>query len=492
MRRLRTLLAALGLAALGIATGRPCAAGRLPRYGGDVRVQLARVPANLDPLRLAADEGACVAACVYEGLTRWDGTDVGPALARQWTHDDELRRWRFRLRGDVLFHDGTRCDAAAVVQSLQRLADPRQSPYAWLLAALTGWDDFAAGRTERIEGLDVVAADAVELAFASAVSDLPARLALPASSIARRRGDGWAGTGPFQVLTASPGLLRLAAFREHRAGRPYLDHVEFAASVPGASPLEGGGAELARVLALDPPPAAAARWRAPAARLGLALVQPQSRVLGSETVRHELAQRFDRAVFVRAALGGDGEATEGISPQGPRTVTSRGVEPGAAARASGPQERVRVVVGTSEPLLRALAERLQVHLYAMGLRADLVELPADDMALALSEQSYDVVVLGWTPPQPSTAALGPVAQAQLLATNLLQPILRGAMPDAWSPLRLATGKDPEQALLRGDLCVPLVLFHDRWQTTSDLLHVEIGAAAAGLGLESAHLDAHAR
>ncbi len=46
-------------------------------------------------------------------------------------------------------------------------------------------------------------------------------------------------------------------------------------------------------------------------------------------------------------------------------------------------------------------------------------------------------------------------------------------------------------LLRGDLCIPLVAFHDLWQTSSDLLNVELGVAMPTLGVASAHLEPHA-
>ena len=61
---------------------------------------------------------------VYEALTRRqkDGV-VGPSLATEWTQVTPLI-WRFKLRPNVKFHDGTPFTADDVVFSMQRLRDP--------------------------------------------------------------------------------------------------------------------------------------------------------------------------------------------------------------------------------------------------------------------------------------------------------------------------------------------------------------------------------
>ena len=112
----------------------PAAAGRLPRYGGDLRFRLAAVPLSMDPLRMRGDDDALVASCVYEGLTRWDSADLAPSLARQWVRDEDAKRWLFYLRTDAVFHDGTRCDANAVRQAFElqaAMAGKAQRLLAW-------------------------------------------------------------------------------------------------------------------------------------------------------------------------------------------------------------------------------------------------------------------------------------------------------------------------------------------------------------------------
>jgi MarR-like DNA-binding transcriptional regulator SgrR of sgrS sRNA len=465
----------------------PGHAGRLPRYGGTLRITVATLPASLDPLKLGGDDGAVLAACLYEGLTRRDSAGVAPALARTWTHDDEAQRWRFELRSDALFHDGTRCDAPAVARALERLADPRQSPYAWLLSDLTGWDEFAAGRTAHVEGIDVLDATEIELDFAARASDVPARLALPVAAIARRRGNDWLGTGPFEVTAAPAEVLRLIASRNHALGRPYLDRVEFAAGTDTAAASDAGTLPVTRVRPTETQLAGTIRRRSAASRLGFLLLNPQGQVLATDASRHRLAQSFDRKVFVRVVLEGDGEATEDLVPVDVRRIGTR-IGSSADDLETTPGQHARIVVSQAEPVLRALGERLQVHLYALGIPAAVEALPAAGLARELAQGHYDIAVLGWTPPQSTGERLMPVTALQYFASSVLQPTLGAAMPDAWAPARLAAAKEPAAVLLRGDLCIPLVFFHDLWQTPGEVLHLEPTPAGAGLDLRDTHLE----
>src|SRR5512140_1913587 len=80
----------------------------------------------LDPVIVTDSESVQVGELIYEGLVGWrDGsTDIAPQLAERWEVSADGKTWTFHLRDHVAFHDGTPCDAAAVVFSLERLMDP--------------------------------------------------------------------------------------------------------------------------------------------------------------------------------------------------------------------------------------------------------------------------------------------------------------------------------------------------------------------------------
>ena len=108
---LASLLATMAL--MGVLVDR-VESGQLPRYGGNVRIILNDIPTDLFPHRLSGDSGELVGSNLYEGLTRFSGRGIVPSLATTWVRSDDAKRWVFRLRRNVSFHDGTPCNAAAV------------------------------------------------------------------------------------------------------------------------------------------------------------------------------------------------------------------------------------------------------------------------------------------------------------------------------------------------------------------------------------------
>jgi peptide/nickel transport system substrate-binding protein len=94
-----------------------------PAIGGALRVGLSTDAATMDPHALNAGSTTLVLRQIYESLVaRGRDNQKVPALATGWSHP-EPTRWRFRLRPNVRFHDGSAFDADDVVFSLGRAAD---------------------------------------------------------------------------------------------------------------------------------------------------------------------------------------------------------------------------------------------------------------------------------------------------------------------------------------------------------------------------------
>lgn len=77
------------------------------------------------------------------------GGEYEPALARSWTLSDDGRRWRFRLREGLRFHDGTPVDAEVMRASIARMQRPDVGA---TLGAPAVWGQYLGGA--RIEALD--------------------------------------------------------------------------------------------------------------------------------------------------------------------------------------------------------------------------------------------------------------------------------------------------------------------------------------------------
>ena len=112
------------LAALIVAIAVPGDA-QTPKRGGTLRVSYGNEIANLDFHTAPGYEMMWVAMNVGCGLVNItpDGKFVGDA-ADSWQIAPDGLTYTFKLRPNVLFHDGTKVDAAAVKFSIDRLMDP--------------------------------------------------------------------------------------------------------------------------------------------------------------------------------------------------------------------------------------------------------------------------------------------------------------------------------------------------------------------------------
>lgn len=98
-------------------------AGTATAQQTDVIVALQLEPPHLDPTSAAAGAiDSVLYSNVFEGLTRFMGDgSVVPGLAESWEISDDGLTYTFKLRQDVLFHDGTTMDASDVKFSIDRI-----------------------------------------------------------------------------------------------------------------------------------------------------------------------------------------------------------------------------------------------------------------------------------------------------------------------------------------------------------------------------------
>jgi len=97
------------------------AAAALPANAKTLRFASAFDPNSLDPHSLALLYQTRVVTQIYEGLVNRDPEfRLEPSLAVSWESLDSAKRWRFRLRPGVKFHDGSLFTADDAVFSIER------------------------------------------------------------------------------------------------------------------------------------------------------------------------------------------------------------------------------------------------------------------------------------------------------------------------------------------------------------------------------------
>ncbi len=126
--RLRPALAILLFMLIALtwtATASPPTEAQTPKRGGTLRVSYGNEIANLDFHTAPRYEMTWVGMNVGCGLVNItpDGKFVGDA-AESWQMSADGLLYSFKLRKNVLFHDGTPVNAAAVKFSIEHLMDP--------------------------------------------------------------------------------------------------------------------------------------------------------------------------------------------------------------------------------------------------------------------------------------------------------------------------------------------------------------------------------
>lgn len=114
------------LAACGSGSG---SAGPTNGPSDTLTVGVYQEPDSLDPNSTGLVVSSVIIDSIFDTLMWWLPTPGGgkqyyPGLATSWTVSPDATRYRFKLRQDVEFHDGTHFDATAVKATFDHIVDP--------------------------------------------------------------------------------------------------------------------------------------------------------------------------------------------------------------------------------------------------------------------------------------------------------------------------------------------------------------------------------
>lgn len=343
------LAAVLSLLALAHMAG----AARRPRYGGALRVEMRAALNALDPAEPGGAAGQ-LAALVFDRLVRIDSHgQPRPALASSWTHEAGHRRWQFRLRQGVRFHDGS---------------------------VLAAGPALAAALGSVLPGYTVtVAGEALAIECPRANPGLPLELGRRGYIFSRTAEGAPTGTGPFRLASLEPGRRAVfAANQGYWGGRPFLDSIEVEM---GRTPreqwidLEVGKADVVELAPADVRRAAdrgRAVWSSAPMTL-VALVFQDGRPAETR-LREALALSIDRAAIHNVLLQRRGEIAAGLLPQWlsgweflfqPAGDVGRARE--VAAQVPAASRSLSLAYEPADPLARAVAERIAVNARDAGI-----------------------------------------------------------------------------------------------------------------------------
>jgi len=119
---------------------------------------------HLDPAQASVLQGAQISTLLYDGLTEYDFTNreepkVKPAVAESYTSNDTSTEWKFTLRKNVTYSDGTPVKASDFKYAWEQVLNPDlASEIAYIVEPIKGAKAVEKGEAKELSG--VVADDA--------------------------------------------------------------------------------------------------------------------------------------------------------------------------------------------------------------------------------------------------------------------------------------------------------------------------------------------
>lgn len=169
-------------------------------------------PRTLDPGLLTDSYGGFLAQNVFEGLTVWDaaGQTVQPGVAARWEISEDRRLYRFHLRQEARWSDGTPVLPEHFISAWTRVLNPdTQAAYATLLYPIQGARELHTGQTTDASTLGVRAIGQSTLEV-ELEAPIPYFLTLTADAVMLPinpeclKKHGWAWTAPENIVTNGP------------------------------------------------------------------------------------------------------------------------------------------------------------------------------------------------------------------------------------------------------------------------------------------------
>jgi ABC-type transport system substrate-binding protein len=345
-RRAAAITAAFVAAALALAA---CA----PTGGGDAAAPddstlTVALPGSLSNLYVGQENGILnyyVASLAQEGLVSLDAEgQIQPALAESWEQVDDVT-YRYTLRADATFQDGTPVTVDDVIFSIEKAQDPEISPgFSYYLGGIASVEETG----ERELTITLSAPDATFATLMSTVGALyvTSRAYWEANEGAIGTNTGLLmGTGPFQVTEFVPDShVELTAVDTWWGGVPEVEtvRVDF---IPDENTRLLAAQSGQIDVAFNVPFTQAEQWQAISGAevqfvndlsyVGL-LFDVTVAPFDDVKVREAFAHAVDREAIVSSVLDGRGEVALAI-PTPESLFTAYGPDGAAAALAEGEQ-----------------------------------------------------------------------------------------------------------------------------------------------------------
>lgn len=194
----------------------------------------------LDPIQVGDVATSEYVVEIFGGLVTLDlALKPQPDLAKSWEISPDGKTYTFKLRDNIVFHNGRRVTAQDFKDSIERAADPANaSPTVRAyLGAIVGLKDKFEGKAKEVSGVKVVDATTVQIVLIEPEEFFLAELSYPVAFVTdseqiKNDPRNWTrrpnGTGPFKLAEFAPAeQIRLVRNDRYHLGVAKLSEVIF-------------------------------------------------------------------------------------------------------------------------------------------------------------------------------------------------------------------------------------------------------------------------
>jgi ABC-type transport system substrate-binding protein len=457
--------------------------------GGIIQIPIAGLVSRLDPSCTATIEETETLPSIFETLTFDVGGRIVPWLAAEFKPEDGGKRYRFRLRDDVRFHDGRRLTARDVRYSFERLLQNEQSSARYFYSVIQGAKPLLSGEAHDLTGFRILSANEFTIDLSEPVSFFPALLSYPVASITpegstRFNGswrDGCVGTGPFRVVKFDPGRrLELERNKTYwRAGYPRSEGLVFSFGVPSAeilSEFRAGKFSVASDLlpadveTLRREPDLAAGYReTPRLITYYAAFNTHTGPLSDKALRQNLAKAIDVAGLVRQTLGRLAVPAHGLIPPGllghdSATALRTPSASSVSTNGSGELELTAALNPVYFGEYAAFARELEHALNARQVKIRRMNTTTAEWIDAAAKGSVDLLVGRWVADYPDPDTFAYILHSQGLIGRLcgspeIDLLVEKGRAEVSPAVRHSIYRQVEEIIARD--CLLLPLFHEQ-------------------------------
>jgi len=423
----------------------------VPEEGGEGTFALEDPFTSVAAPRLATSSDRFLRGLAFRGLTRMDATGrIEAELALQWEMLQDGIEWVFHLRPETQFTNGRYLEARHVVASWEKLILASDSPDAWLLEPVKGYEEARAGKSPHVSGLVLEDGLTLRVALRRPLRNFPARLAHPALGISAF-GEDVEGIGPFQIWgTPKPSLVVLRSNPEYFHGLPHLDEIAFVrGEAAGRDRIPTGSLDLA---VLGPsekasPDSLARVFTHAAGRVYLLGLNRAAGPFSRGGTALRFVRSLDRRSLAQALAGelGSVPATLLVDAAGEKGMA---VTPAPAEATPAGLGRLDLIYPEGDRPAARLAEELGTRIAKSGGRVFPHAVRASDFSGALDRREFHLFIV----PSLSTT-LDPLLRLQEMIrwNRSIPPTMLAAFVELESegdPSRIATGLASLDASLR--------------------------------------------